>query len=1125
MDQVEFIRQRAAELNCVLLSDGVDPTDPYAFVLKEAERRDIEVRKYPAGHAMLNGGRALYDPAGTIRHEDTGNVFLNAFFVAHELGHDEFGGHTDLAVASDIDPTRTSDGGSSAERIVDYSHKARQEVQMDLFARELLFPRSLARQWHLEEGLSAEKIAARLKAPYDMVAVQLFDALWLPAVNIKPEESRPPKPLNTNQSEAAKHFGGPLLLRAGPGTGKTQTLVGRLKRLKDKGVDPNSVLVLTFSNKAAGELSQRALSIWPEAAGEMTLATFHSFGLDLLRRFHDRAGLPPAPELLDTAEAVALLEKEFVRLELEHFRELRDPTDNLKALLSAISRAKDEVVDHEHYAALALTMLDTASDEEGRITAEKCVEIGKVYAAYEALKRERGALDFGDLVARTVKLLESDSGVREQLQNRFQHILVDEYQDVNRASVRMLAALSPTGEGMWVVGDAKQSIYRFRGASSANMTRFGSLDFAGGLVKNLERNYRSTQEICDTFTSFAGSDMLAAEYGFKAEAHRGPSSAKPSYIKVDTKLDELNELADRILKKQGSGVEFRDQAVLCKGNDRLSEIAAGLSARGVPVLYLGPLFDRPEIKEALSLLSLLVDPRAMALARTATIPAFNMPIGDVALASKALADKAIQAPLAWRSLLTTLEDLSAEGGASIKKLSDAFDGLESDVTPWRAFASLYLDRTRLAAKYAEDLRTGSPLPAIALWQLQNFFRTVRVEPEGYPISNLLEHIRRLVILSDERDLRDLPDAAQTLNAVSLLTIHKSKGLEFKVVHLPSLTASSIPRSANQNAPLSPPDGMIEGVEGSGLAALKAGHDEEQECLFFVALSRAEDDLLLYTPTKKTNGYNQKPSPFIARLGSTVSSQIGAAEPTGSVGAPPRVDIQFEERLAITPAQLASYDKCPRRFLYTHVLRLGGRRTETPFMQMHAAVQRAVDALLSAPGHSVDFDEHWRARGPEGDPNETFYKTAGKRLFDVLVSLKSGDTALDASDVEIDLGSAKIIVRPHEKVRTKDGQTVVRRIWTGRKTSKATDGLDAAAYQLAVGSDADVQFIFLTDADASVINLSAQKLKNRQTTIDEQASAISAGLFPAKPGHPCPRCPHFFICGDPPTGTLLKKNLS
>ena len=349
---------------------------------------------------------------------------------------------------------------------------------MDLFARELLFPRALARRWHLDQGLSALQIADRLQAPYDMVAAQMFDALLLPPVPPDMKTSTKSNDLSPEQKDAAEYLDGPLLLRAGPGTGKTQTLVGRLEFLKKLKVDPESVLVLTFSNKAAEEMSNRAFAIWPEAAGAAWIGTFHSFGLDIVRRFHDRLDLPVAPRLIDSTEAIAFLEDEFAQLELQHFKDLWDPTDKLRGILAAISRAKDEVVDANQYLALGKAMHESARNRRRSCgppnDAWKLRAFTKVY---EGLKASRGVVDFGDLVALPTKLLERDASVRNQLRTRYTHVLVDEYQDVNRASVRLLKALKPDGVGLWVVGDAKQSIYRFRGASSFNISRFGSEDF------------------------------------------------------------------------------------------------------------------------------------------------------------------------------------------------------------------------------------------------------------------------------------------------------------------------------------------------------------------------------------------------------------------------------------------------------------------------------------------------------------------------------------------------------------------------------------------------------------------------------------------------------------------------
>lgn len=1130
MDRIETIRARAADLHAERTNKGGDPTYPYDFALREAKDRDIEVRKLPAGHPQLNGGHALFQRhADVILHEDTGSAFLDAFLVAHELGHDEFGGVVDIPPTMNIDPARSADPSSvGADRVVDYSNRARQEVQMDLFAREFLFSRPLAWSWHIDEALSAKAIAERLGAPYDMVAVQLFDALLLPQTEPDEEATSAPKPLNDEQKRASEHDGKALLLKAGPGTGKTQTLVGRLSVLKDRGVDPESILLLTFSNKAAGEMTDRAMGAWPEAAGSAWIGTFHSFGLDLLRRFHDRARLPQDPRLIDATEAIALLEDEFPRLRLRQFNDLWDPTDNLRSILSAISRAKDEVVDQHRYRELAEQMARVAVSEEDRVAAEKCIEIASVYDRYEQLKSDRGAVDFGDLVARPTALVESDEAVRNQLQSRYEHILVDEYQDVNRASVRLLRALKPDGANLWVVGDAKQSIYRFRGASSFNIDRFETEDFPGGTSLQLSTNYRSSQEICDTFSAFAKVRMNAAEPDFEANAYKGVNGVAPCFVAVESKDHEVDEIAARISTACDDANSFRDQAVICKGNARLAEIAAGLEARGIPVLFLGPLFDRPEVKEALSLLSLVVDPRAMGLTCVASLPPFQMPIQDVTVAAEAIRSAKKPLPLDWRTTMKELDGFTESGQASAAALVRVFDGIEPTATAWQVITRIYLDRTRLAADIGTAARAGNANPALALWQFQNFLRSALPERTGYPIRDLLEHIRRLVILSDERDLRDLPGAAQSLDAVRLMTIHGSKGLEFKILHLPALTSGSIPRSANQSRGLSPPDGMIEGAPFLGSEAIKAGHDEEQQCLFFVALSRAEEQLVLYAPNKKSNGHEQSRSSFVDDISAKLANTPPISAPTETTVAAERFTLEVDGIARMSPSQLATFDKCPRRFFFAHVLQVGGRRMESAPMRMHNAVQAVVDELTarlndvpSASELQTIVDAAWNAHGPTDHGYAAEYRQIFEELLQFFYQLRRGETRRAPQSLSLRFDGAEIVVTAHEEIET--GQsTVFRRIRTGRKTSTAVTALDAAAFQIVADGRGEAEFVYLTGGERDRLNMSPRQINTRKKKIADAAISILEGRFPPNRSDRCARCPYFFICNDPPPGTLRKK---
>jgi Zn-dependent peptidase ImmA (M78 family) len=259
MDAVELARQIASELHARAVVAGQDPWRPYDFAVAEVKRRDLDVEPTAKGAAILNKGRATFIASERlILHEDAGSRFEQAFLIAHEIGHVALGDNPSDEAALDVDPERSAEASPvGLDRVVGYGRRQRREVQMDLFAREFLLPRNVARKLHVEEGLTASTIAARLEAPFAVVAQQLFDALLMPPIVAKDAEEKVERTLNDDQANAAAHRGKPYLLGAGPGTGKTQTLIARLEGLLHEGVDPRRILVLTFSNKAAGEMADR----------------------------------------------------------------------------------------------------------------------------------------------------------------------------------------------------------------------------------------------------------------------------------------------------------------------------------------------------------------------------------------------------------------------------------------------------------------------------------------------------------------------------------------------------------------------------------------------------------------------------------------------------------------------------------------------------------------------------------------------------------------------------------------------------------------------------------------------------------------------------------------------------
>lgn len=1127
----ELARSAASLLHDQLVAEGHDPWSPYEFARAAADRQGIDVESTAAGAPILNKGRAVYIASdGLIIHERTAQKFEEAFLVAHEVGHVVLGDDGAAYEQLPIDPARPAESPSvGGDRVVDYGRKQRREIQMDLFAREFLLPRKLVRRLHLEENQTASDIAAKIGAPFEVVAQQLFDALLLPAMGSDTSTAGKKLEPNDLQRRAIEHRGTAYLLEAGPGTGKTQTLVGRVESLLAEGVVPQRILLLTFSNKAAAEMAGRIAESNKEAAASMWIGTFHAFGLDLVRRFSSELGLEGDPRLLDRTEAVELLEREFPVLPLRHYRDLYDPSRIIVDILSAISRAKDEAVDPDEYRNLAEEMRAKASSPDEHLRAEKALEVATVYSAYETLKRKANCIDFGDLVYLPVKLLDQKPEIRTHLEGLYDHVLVDEYQDVNRSSVLLLSAIKPSGENLWVVGDSKQSIYRFRGASSFNITRFGEADFPGGERGYLRINYRSSAEIVAAFSKFA-EEMKAAGPESGLQSHRGPAGFLPQLRKVTLADDQAPAIADCIKEMITAGHNYEDQVIVCTGNEKLSTLARDLERLGIPILFLGSLFERPEVKDLLSLLSLLVDRRAMALARLANLPEFEMPLSDVSLILGRLKENGAHG-------LSTLaaddwEEVSEKGRKSVSRIVEALHGFSQTSSPWEVVAKILLDRTQMAARLASGPTIAGRTQAIAVWQLCNFIRAYK-SPKASAISSLLEQIRRLVMIGDDKELRQLPAAAQTMNAVRLMTIHGAKGLEFPVVHLPGLNSDTLPGRLN-SSPCPPPDGMIRGGAGEISGLVRLAHDEEQECLFYVALSRAKSRLFFYAPTKKANGHNRSISPFLNRIHQFDSKVHNSSDSDRGPEEDDHLNLEVEGAMAFHAHQIDLYESCPRRFFYAHILRTGGKRRATPFMQMHEVVRTVLQQLIR--GDAVaESEEDLKALvnsefercglAEHGYCDE--FRTMALTMLEYFASLRSDYVSKSHEPLLLQVGKDRIIVKPDDVLSNSGNQVVLRTIRTGHSRASDDDSLSVASLILAAGEHfpgAEVELVHLSDGASRPLALTKTKLQNRSQRLVDALASIRLGHFPPNPSaRSCPGCPAFFVCGPLPRGVLKKSS--
>ena len=1084
---------------------------------------DIERRAVADDDPILCGAEAVLDSSvGCIFYKASVSEEQAAFYQAHEFGHQFLDTATGACTGTDIDDTMPEERiPLGIQRVEGYGPRERRECQANVFAREFLLPCGEARRLFSGEKLSAADIAARLGVSVGLVHQQLAQALLVPEVEVSRNAPAATPTLDDSQKTAASAEPGPHLIEAGPGTGKTRTLIARVEWLLERGVDPTSILVLTFSNKAAEELRERVAESSPDAAPAIWAGTFHAFGLEILRKFGDRLGLDPDLHVADPGNALLLLEEELPSLPLKHYLRLYEPAFALRDILTAISRAKDELIGPEGYRELGEKMLAAAADDEDEVEkAERAIEVAQVFAAYEGLLEKRGVVDFADLIVKPVRLLQDDPEVGEALRAQYKWLLVDEYQDVNRASGVLLKLLAGARRNVWAVGDARQSIYRFRGASPANIRSFEE-DFDGAKRLSLGINYRSQAPVVELFTAFA-QDMKATVGGLPPTwaSHRGHQHGEIR-MEVASDLDaEAAGLASEIERRRAEGIPYRDQAVLCRSHTYLARFASRLEALGIPVLYLGDLFERPEIRDLLALMSLTCEPERGGLLRVATFPEYCIPLEDVRAVLGFAAAEGIF-PLQAIARIDEISGITDAGRRGLGSLRSHLDFVRPG-TPAAILLFVYLfTRSRYLDTVLDDDTVAGACKRVALYQFLQFATEYQPTGNGNPRQQLLRWIRRLETFGDEKQLRQMPASAGGIDAVRLLTVHASKGLEFRAVHLPALGTMIFPASRKHN-PCPPPDGMLpENPDDS--------HAEEEECLFFVAMSRAQDFLCLSRAERYSEARRSSPSRLLLDL----AGHLPGA-PDGPPGWNDAALAEPEEsalrHLAAThdkhkAEDLDQYIRCPRAYLYQRILHLSGARDDSAYVQFHRAVYSVlrwmgqVDAATPVSGEdaAARLDTAWEEIGPGNHPYDSVYRDAAEDIVERAVARRATGARIMDAEWLIQRPEGRIWLRPDHVEIGPDG-AVVRRLRTGRPPKKIDDDI-YALYLVAARQElqgARVEALFLTTDETKPLSMTDVVIRKRLQKYDDAIAGIRAGQFAAKPNdRTCPRCPQYFICSAVP----------
>lgn len=617
--------------------------------------------------------------------------------------------------------------------------------------------------------------------------------------------------LNKEQKEAVLQTEGPVLLLAGAGSGKTRCLTHRIAYLIDEmGVKPWNILAITFTNKAAGEMRERVDSLVGYGADQVWVSTFHSLCVRILRRHIDRLGYENGFTIYDTDDQKSVMKGICKRMciDTKMFKE--------RALLSAISSAKDNLVSVREYE------LDAANDFNKAVYA-------KVYREYQETLKKNNALDFDDIIVKTVELFQSCPEILDNYQERFQYVMVDEYQDTNTAQFELIKLLAQKYRNLCVVGDDDQSIYKFRGANIRNILDFEKY-FPEAVVIKLEQNYRSTQNILDAANAVIRNNRSRKDKALWTEKSGGN---RIHLRQFDNAYEEAEYIADDVCRKvRREGAQYKDFAVLYRTNAQARLLEERMIMEGVPYNVIGGtnFYARAEIKDILAYLKTIDNGRdEVAVRRIINIP--KRGIGAATL--EKIEDYAQMRDMGLYEAMELADEIMSLGKASAKirpfvQLIQDFRKASAEMTVAELIQEVV---TKIGyAQYLQDNDDESAEDRIA--NVDELITKAVNYQETHEEGNLTEFLAEVALVADIDNVEDGD------NRVLLMTLHSAKGLEFPNVYLAGME-----------------DGLFPGQ--AAIWTNETEDMEEERRLAYVGITRAMNDLTLtYAKTRMIRGETQ-----------------------------------------------------------------------------------------------------------------------------------------------------------------------------------------------------------------------------------------------------------------------------
>jgi DNA helicase-2/ATP-dependent DNA helicase PcrA len=641
--------------------------------------------------------------------------------------------------------------------------------------------------------------------------------------------------LNPVQLEAVEHPGGPVLIVAGAGSGKTRVLTHRVAWLIEQGISPFSILAITFTNKAADEMKRRVVELVGPPAEAMWVSTFHSACVRILRREAQRLGIRSSFSIYDKADSERLIKLCLKELNIDP---KRVPP---RAVAAAISDAKNKLVGAGLYSDFAANPWETT--------------IAETYSEYERRLAENSALDFDDLIMRCVEVFDRFPDALSSYQERFQHVLIDEFQDTNFAQARWATLLAGKWRNIFVVGDADQGIYAFRGATIKNLLDF-ERDWPDARVITLEQNYRSTKTILRAANSVIENNIARKPKELWTELPTGEPVVR---YRAQNEHDEAAWVADEIVKLREHGHALKDIAVFYRTNAQSRVLEEVFSQREVPYRVVGGVgfYDRKEVKDLLAWLRAAMNPSdGVSAARAAQAP--KRGVGDASLAR--LTEFARRREIGLGEAFYYAEEaegVSRRALGGMLEVARIFEKIR-DAAEQGPPVSDIVEMTWTVTGYMDELAAERSFESLSRQEnLRELAGVAREYEESTEDGSLTEFLERIALITDT-DETEGEEAGTTF-----MTLHNAKGLEFPTVFIVGMEEGVFPHIRS----LTEPDEL-----------------EEERRLCYVGITRAKERLYLLHAWSRSlwGGLNYNPaSRFLAEIPDELVEVPGAHQPAGT----------------------------------------------------------------------------------------------------------------------------------------------------------------------------------------------------------------------------------------------------